>query len=197
MQTAVRRSLQAGLLLICALAGGAAQAELSIKKSTRTYEVKGGTAAELYEQMETLGPRQPRSSYRHWARTKWDISWQLRFAKQGRSCVVDLVWTELTLEPTFPLWTDKTGASPALKSSWGTAMRELEVHEKEHADMAKETAKQIDHAFQNLGLSINCPKLGRRANEVAKALMKELRERDKAFDRDTDHGRKTIPLLRD
>jgi len=197
MQKAICRSFLAGVCLWVAAASGPALAELTIKKSTNTYEVKGGTAAELHDQMETLGPRRPLSSQRHWARTKWNISWELRFSKQVRSCVVDQVWTTLRLELTLPLWTNKDSASAALKSSWGTAMHDLEAHEQRHADMALTTAKQLDEALFNLGPSLNCGKLGRRANDLGKSLMKELRERSDTYDHETDHGHETITPLRD
>jgi len=197
MQKSTRRALLAGLFLLGVLAVSAARAELTIRKSTGTYEVKGGTAAELYEQMETLGPIDRTGSERHWARTKWHISWQFEYEYKVRKCEMTQVWTELKLEFILPFWTEKTGASAALRSSWGDALLALQAHEQGHADLAVETARRLEESLRRMEPSISCERLRADANRLGRSYLEKLRDQDVAYDRDTDHGRNTIPPLRD
>lgn len=171
--------------------------DVTIRSQTNLYEIGGGTAEELIKEMAEKGPLDAPGATRHWARTNWRISWQYRYAYRGQTCVMTAVWTELDLEFIYPLWTRKTGASARLKSSWGAMMRELEVHEQGHADMAIDMVEEIDRTLEAMESDISCERLNADARRFGQAKLAELRQQDIDYDRETRHGTTTIPSLRD
>jgi predicted secreted Zn-dependent protease len=198
MQFVTWLRLPAGLVLALLAAMPHAFAGVTVKRQTMTYEVQGSTARELETQMNRLGPSPEGSSKRSWARTDWQITWKFRYKDRGlEGCDMTEVWTDIKLEFIYPFWTRKTGASATLRSTWGAAMRALEKHEQGHAAMAIETAEKIDSDLSGLVSIISCQRLKYDANRIANALLEDLRQKDQAYDLETNHGGETIPVLRD
>ncbi|MHA7775757.1 DUF922 domain-containing protein [Roseibium sp. M-1] len=169
-------------------------AAVSVKRKTVTYEVRGASAWELENQMSEFGPSPGGTSKRYRAMTNWLISWQFRYRNRGLDgCDMSEVWTDLKLEVVYPLWTEKSGATPALRSSWGAAMRALEAREQARSEMAIETARKIDRALTNMVAIISCERLKADANRIGNALVKELQSRNEEALRKADE----IPALRD
>ncbi|WP_422378807.1 DUF922 domain-containing protein [Roseibium sp.] len=189
--------LMVTLTLILVLLPFPALGDVTIRSQTNLYEIGGGTAEELIEEMAQKGPLDVSGSTRHWARTNWRISWQYRYVYRDQTCVMTTVWTELDLEFIYPLWTRKAGASARLKSSWGAMMRELEAHEQGHADMAIDMVEDIDRTLEAMESDISCERLNADARRFGQDKLAELRQQDIDYDRETRHGATTIPPLRD
>lgn len=120
--------------------------------------------------------------------TKWNIRWAFKWRRKadGR-CRITSNETRLDLVITMP---ELDGGDRAMQQRFSDFHDALYEHELGHADLAREAAEAVDDAILDLPEMGDCPTLEAAANRRARAVVNASKQRQKQYDRDTDHGRR-------
>jgi predicted secreted Zn-dependent protease len=145
------------------------------------YEVEGRTPQEIYESMRARAPRKSEGL----AHTIWnfDVTWEE--ARHGTACRVVEPSTRMSIRIILPRLTETAGLTPAGRSYWRKISGDLEAHEAGHARIAWEHRDDFNRA----ALRASCASVERIARDV-RARIDAIQ---RAYDRDTDHGRRQTP----
>lgn len=118
------------------------------------------------------------------ARADWDFRWTYTYRNSASGCSMERVTVALVLTMIEPVLRTPDAA---VQKSFDAYIAKLRVHEQGHSAIARATAKRIDAALQPL-TAPSCDALGKRANEMAQAIINEGNAEQAAYDTRTDHG---------
>jgi predicted secreted Zn-dependent protease len=152
------------------------------------YDIAGDSTTELRESLNRQRPVGP-DGVRHDAVTLWYARWQYRTATSGRGCAVASFEVSLDIVTTLPRWTNEATAPSSLIARWRNYNAALLLHEDGHKAIAKETADAIRAAGTNVQSSSSCAELAGAIDKVANDVLKQYREKQRQYDKDTQHGR--------
>lgn len=156
------------------------------------YEVHGRTPDELRESIRARGPL---FDGRRWdGRTQSDLRWTYRSERDPAGCRLSNVRIELRSIVTLPAWTGEPQASEPARHGWRRYLAALRSHEHGHVRIALDGAREVRRALESARAP--CTTLPAHANARAQARWDETRERQRAFDRETAHGRRQGVVLR-
>jgi predicted secreted Zn-dependent protease len=165
--------------LTCALRGA---------DEIKYYDVAGNSATELRESLNRQRPVGP-DGMPHDAVTLWYTRWQYRTTTSGSGCAVASFEVSLEIVTTLPRWTNEAAAGSSLVARWRGYYEALVRHEDGHKAIAKETAAAIRHAGTNMPSNSSCAELARAVDRVANDVLKQNREKERQYDKETQHGR--------
>lgn len=174
-----------------------AQAEVFEDFAIRHYDVDARTGHSLKDAFAASSPitATGASGRRFHGYTDWHIKWNWRHRSEadGR-CRITSVNVALTGSILLPRLSGGTSVRQAAFDRYLTALRE---HEDGHRRIAQEAARDIERALLMLPEYSDCRQLEAEANARARARLDAHLEREKAYDRDTGHGRTQGAVLRD
>ena len=90
----------------------------------------------------------------------------------------------------MPKWKAPPSAAKSLTERWNKYCKALQQHEAHHAQIPREAAAQIRQRVTAIQEPSSCQKLKNAINAAADKVIAECREKEMAFDKRTDHGRK-------
>jgi len=152
------------------------------------YPISGNSSKQLMAAMQQHGPEGDDGRRFH-GYTRWHVSWNYQTSARGDRCSIKSVDTQVTGTITLPQWTDAQGASEDLQHRWQRYSTLLREHEQGHYQFALDAATAIRQQLAAMPAQAGCPALSTQANQLGRALIDEQRQRELAYDRDTDHGR--------
>lgn len=173
-----------GLLLAPAYALASEQLDI------RYYTISGTTPQQLIASMETQGPSADDGRRFH-GHTRWNVEWQYRTALRGNQCRIQSVDTRITGDITLPEWSNAQDASEDLRGRWQRYSRILREHEEGHYQFALQAGEDIRRELMTLSSGKGCEALTQQANELGRSLVDAQRQRELAYDEDTEHGRRS------
>jgi len=150
------------------------------------YEIAGGSAAALRQQMNQDGPAEQGRHYD--AHTDWNVKWAYPFDRSNGRCATGPVTVTLTITYRLPVWDGESGAPPDLLEKWHTYMQALRTHEDGHAEHGRDAADEVIAALSGLPPADACPAMDSAANSTARAITDRYAAEDVTYDRDTNHG---------
>ena len=171
------------LALLLTSASAAASEQLDINY----YAITGSTSRQLLEAMQSQGP-QADDGRRFHGYTRWQVRWKYQATAGGSNCRIRNVETQVAGTITLPEWTDASSADDDLLNRWQNYSRILREHEEGHYQFALDAAASIRQQLTELPPQ-PCSLLNERANRLGMSLVDEQRQREIAYDRDTNHGR--------
>lgn len=146
------------------------------------YEIYGSSFEELRLEMNHKGPVD-QFGRRQAAYTFWQVSWSWPL-KAGEP---DFSRTRARrkIKITFPCWQGFNQVEPAIDKKWNEFVQALWIHELGHVSIAYNSAKRISAGIKrayrrNPNLKIL------EAHKIAKAVLADIRRRDRAHDVHTD-----------
>lgn len=150
------------------------------------YHVHGASADELRRELDAKGPADW-DGKRGDAFTHWKVVWRWPKDSQGRPHF-DRAFIKTEIHVTLPQWNAPAEADPRLKEDWESFMQALIQHERGHVRHALSLRPRIQErilarTLQSEGLTLA------EANKIARQVVDEIREEDRAFDARTDYGR--------
>lgn len=185
------------MALPVALLVAPAHAEVSEDFAIRHYDVTPQQGRSLSDAVSASSPITATgpSGRRFHGYTEWFIKWRWRhrFEADGR-CRITSVNVALTGSILLPRLQGGTSAQNAAFDRYLTALRE---HEDGHRRIAEEAARDIERTLLSLPEYSDCTQLNAAANARARARLDAHLERERAYDRDTRHGRTQGAVLRD
>lgn len=147
------------------------------------YEIEGSTRREIYNSLMQRGP----NNGQHWGITRSQTRDRWRTFTQGSSCRVVEPETTLTITVLLPRHSREDELSEDVRQFWYGIRERIRIHEAGHARIA------WDHRndFRRAAAKANC----RTIKKVGEEVGNRIRALQKAFDEETDYGRKGAPRL--
>ena len=178
----MKRPVAAWLLLV-ASAAFADRDDFTVEYFT----VQGETSLALSAEIEAKGPVGENGRHSD-GYTRWNMSWTFGMNTDATGCVASSVSVDLDIHMILPHWDTPPGADPRLIARWNRYLAALRGHEDGHRQRAEATAGDMRRALLR-ERAADCPTLERRLDSMANQLLSDLRERQAAYDRETDFGR--------
>lgn len=173
-----------------ALAGfGPATAEPVVKRNVVHYDVGGATAPEIRAEPNRLGPTDQAEKRRVDAHTRWSVKWTYRYRNVGQDCAIARVSTTVDVTITLPRLKADSSRPAELTRAFEEFAAKLLLHEEGHAQNGIDAAKRIEAAMLAIKPHPTCDALGRAANALGNALIKEANQKDIEYDARTQRGR--------
>jgi predicted secreted Zn-dependent protease len=152
------------------------------------FTVDGETSGALSADIDAKGPV-GENGRRSDGYTRWSMSWTFGMSADDTGCAVSRATVDLGIRMTLPRWNTPPGASPQLIARWNRYIAALRNHEDGHRSRAETAADELRRAFFR-ERAADCALLEKRLDALANALLAALRERQAAYDRETQFGQK-------
>ncbi len=162
----------------------AAYAKVVVSEATKYYSIKGKNGLEVSKAMLSGGARNINMRHAIAATaTRFDIGKADVAVKDGR-CIVKDVVVKLDIVFYYPAWPGKQGASAQTRKAWDAFYAELLKHERTHAAIAKDGAKQLEKELKRISGTVasGCRDFGRFSAPRLQAVAANLKNRQLAFD---------------
>lgn len=157
---------------------------------TEYYEVRGNTADGLARDMAAKGPQHP-TGRRAWGYTDWRVNSTYVLVPRDRGCELGDVRVQLTVVTTLPRWVPSgVPAHPRLKRDWTRLLARIAEHEDTHRAHGLEAAALAEQRIASIPLQKDCATAEKSARRALRVSVLELTAVSRAFDRETDFGRR-------
>jgi predicted secreted Zn-dependent protease len=126
--------------------------------------------------------------------TKWNVHWRFFWHEDGLGrCRITSTKTTLTATIQLP---ELKGGTASQRKTFEDYSAALMRHEWGHYEIGREAAASIDRELLLLPAMEDCPRLERRANELADRILEEHRKKERAYDTSTGYGKSQGAWLR-
>lgn len=172
-------------LAACACAAPALAAD--IRTVERHYAIDGATVQAIERQLERHGPRLG-GHKGHPAATRMEFRTRVDYAETSRGCRVSGVHVRLVVTMTLPRWKRPRAASAETARFWDALDADIRRHERHHAGIAADHARQLERALAGLSSRDGCKALEDRVAGITSRIMKRNDEAHAAFDSKEGNG---------
>ncbi|MFT4195259.1 DUF922 domain-containing protein [Ottowia sp.] len=155
--------------------------DIQFKTETDAYSVPGADLAAAYAFIRARGPGG------YWAMARWNPSYTYQYARNGDTCRITAAEIKLVGHILMPEWRGKSGASATDQAKWNLMHAKLLRHEQGHIQYGREFSILLRERLAGMGF-VPCTELAGRARSIYDKLLTNLRERDRDYDRRTEHG---------
>jgi len=172
--------------LICGLTNVAHAGNNKVVVRTETYPVAGRNGAEIMTSMQRGGPTQGLQA-RAMAATRYDVQWNLDWAKGANTCRLRSANAVLTITYRFPRLAN--AVSPDVQARWTKFMAGVRTHEETHGRIAKEMVNAARASLAGIA-NDNDPGCAKSQNDVrrrVKAVYTQYEARQRQFDAKEHH----------
>ena len=179
------RLVVAGALLTL-LPAAPAQAQSKLVWRTNYYSITGASLRDIRRSMDQSRPWKEPANLS--GLTEWRIDWRFELTPVEGGCRCSSFTTTTTITNTLPRWTPPAGTPEELKSAWNRFFKALGEHEEGHSRLALAAVADLHKRIKELGPAPDCNGLRKRINDLAGRVIEENRQREKDYDRRTQHG---------
>lgn len=152
--------------------------------TTNYYKVTGSTLHEIRRSMKRNRPAHVERE----ALTEWTIRTRFGVVKFQDKYRCGGFTTTTIIRMTLPQWTAPEGVSESVRTEWERYLDALKNHELGHAQFALSTAGQLHRRVATMGLDSDPDNLKARVEQLVSETVRAFREREREYDRLTDHG---------
>ena len=119
--------------------------------------------------------------------TQWQVTWDIKLQERTNgTCRISANDTQLKINIVLPRL---IAAGPDQDKDFGRFLSALDAHEQGHVDIARRSATEIDRAILGLPDMENCKVLEDAANDAGRRGLEYHREKDRLYDKWTEHGK--------
>lgn len=176
------------LLLLAFFISSLVQAEPIVKSSFTYYKVYPASKNDLARAMMEASPIKE-NGRAFMGDTRWHVLWDFKWNKNNNICTITSANTSLNISYTMPALATDVDLTEDTRQAFDGYYAALFKHEQEHMYSGLYAAREIEQALLSLGSFERCKRLEYEANTSAKKILKKYYERDKEYDKKTDHGR--------
>lgn len=121
--------------------------------------------------------------------TKWYVNWKFWWYEKPNDCRITNTQVSLKVIYTLPQIPKNYATSPDTRSIFNQFYNALFKHEQNHKNSGLFAARDIEKALLNLGSFPSCQELEIAANRKGNQIIEQYAQRDRDYDKRTDHGR--------
>jgi len=156
------------------------------------YDVRGLDPAAIRAHLNTsraaLWTAENTDATVHDARTRWDVRWTWTSELGNEGCTVVNVEIDVHIDYQMPRLIS-TSVPGATRRAWDHYVEALWEHEKGHGAFAIWVAEAVHKELSALPATPTCDALDAIAGKIAQGLLDGARNVEKAYDRDSGHGK--------
>lgn len=157
-----------------------------ILEDVRYYVIEGRSEPELVAQMNAKGYLDEHSRY--WGYTSPQLKWSFDTKSvDGRCHLVDPK-VMLIITTTLPTWTPPPGTSAAMLAKWRAFDRAIRHHEGEHAQIARDAARELVVLMRKHRSDVSCSGLDASLQAEGRVIMRKADAASVELDKRTGHG---------
>lgn len=175
MMRILRTALAVGITFSIGLATmvtvSSAKADTVITKSFAYFPIKGSTAADLDEALSSSGPLVKGTGARHPGATEMKFGGSVIYAQHANRCSVDTAKITLHTKIILPRWTQRRRADRDLALIWDTLASDIKRHEERHAEIARQHARKLQKAIEDLRPRENCAEMEAEVARVTEEIL--------------------------
>ncbi len=172
------------LLLICL----PVKAEPITDIQYRYYSIYPKHKSDLETEMQTRSPI-VENGKKFKGYTKWHVNWKYWWYESPKSCKLTEAKVFLKVTYTLPQIPNNHVTSAETRSIFNQFYKALFKHEENHKNSGLFAARDIEKALLNLGSFPTCKALEVAANKKGNQIIEQYAQRDRDYDKRTDHGR--------
>ncbi len=165
---------------------------IDFRASERGYRVLGSTREDLATGIALLGPKLGGRSFA--AITQWRLSWWHAPVAEGAGFSIANAAIVVRADYTLPEWRPPPHVDSAVVSGFQRYQAGLRAHERGHAALALVAARRLRLELESLAPQPTVTLLAEAVDALGAAAVERCRERERAFDHDTTHGRASPAL---
>jgi len=151
------------------------------------YEVFGETAAALSTSLERERSHAVPGG-EHDGYTRWRMTWQFFLDSLDGECSLTGTWTRLSTQVYLPRWSVPSDPAPGLVDKWSRYIGALAAHEEGHIQIARDAEAAVRLAASEVPPARSCSTLRKQLESTARQTIEEFKEREREYDRATNHG---------
>ena len=118
---------------------------------------------------------------------RWTPTWAFTYEEDGPSCRIVDVRIDVQSVTIMPRWTAGPDTPAYLRASWQVFIDALDEHERGHQAIAFAAMRAIHKKLVTMR-ALGCGSMSAKANEAARAIFHDYRERNRRYDIETGHG---------
>lgn len=174
------RTVLAATLVLATM--GAAEAA-SIVKSYSYFNIKGSTLEDLEKELAKRGPTMKDTGKRHPGATQMEFTSKVGYAEQKGTCRVARANVTVKVKVILPRWRARKGADSDTRLIWDTLSSDIKRHEESHVIIAKNHARELEDALDQLGSFKTCEAAQQRVQQVTERILSKHDAAQEKFDR--------------
>ena len=179
----MRRGWCAGVLVVMA---ANAMAEVQQSLDYRDYSVKPRPGESINDALYRASPILEAGRVFH-GYTRWRVEWRFWWRETAnRQCRIDRVSVEVSGEIRLPRL---EGGTAAQRERFNRYRDALHQHELGHYGFGLRAGEDVEHSIRALPPEATCAALETRANETGYRILRQYRQLEDRYDRETEHGR--------
>jgi predicted secreted Zn-dependent protease len=152
------------------------------------FEIRGATAQQLRAELKRLGPI-GETGIRGDGYTEYRIAWKFSMTLKNGVCRARDVDVDLDVVMRLPRWDPPARAPKRLLDTWNQFATVLREHEDGHHRLAIAAAREVQRKLRARTSAPSCEAVKIRLNAIANDVLRKYREKQLAYDLDTDYGR--------
>jgi predicted secreted Zn-dependent protease len=152
------------------------------------FAIRGTTAQQLRADLSRLGPV-GETGIRGDGYTEYRIAWKFTMTLNDGVCRASDANVDLDVIMRLPRWNPPAGVPKRLVDTWERFSQVLREHEDEHHRLAIAAAREVQRELRARKRAPTCEALKIRLNATANKVLARYREKQLAYDLDTDYGR--------
>jgi predicted secreted Zn-dependent protease len=164
-------------------ATGGATAYTSTSMSVKHYEIRGTTADDLRREIDAKGPE----GFWGTASTRIRYRFTLRPAPEG--CAGRQGGGHRRLHRAPAAVGQPPPGSVPVQDWWDRAYRSLDHHERGHVQISLDGARDLERSVRATPPRVSCEETQAEAERRGEAMLRQTDRLQKAYDRETNHGR--------
>jgi len=151
------------------------------------YYISPSTVDGIRTELNKKSPLKEKSKIFH-ALTDWKVKWAFWWEESWRKCSMGNAQVSLQLTYTYPKLSNPY-FNDQVFVQFMTYKKALKKHEEKHGQIGLEAAKEIEQTLKKLDSEKTCELLSKKANAIAKDIIRKYKQKDDAFDKKTNHGK--------
>lgn len=172
-------------VLFLAISFNAAEARITIRETTKFYNIRAKNAQGVFKQISHKGLMRSGSRYAV-ATTQINLKMdRVDIQRRGRRCVVKDMRVKLSLVYNYPRWRNIKQSSKSARKKWIKYYKQVVRHEKNHGALAKKMARNVERSVRKLTSrsSRNCSVLTLKLKRTFSKISRQHDRQQSAFDK--------------
>ena len=155
------------------------------------YEIRGNTWPQLQREIDAKGPEG------WWGNANTQIAYELEWKPTAGGCRITSVRVKADARIRLPQWANRFEGPASLQAYWDNVYRSLDLHERGHVRISLEGAKELERALREVPELPTCDAVSAEARRTYERIGSALKQRQVAYDAQTNHGRDQWTPYRD